>query len=87
MKCLSCAQENKPGVKICKKCGREIALAPAWFPDWKWHLKTLSIIYAALVLFFFGAHFLLKKLPPPYNLRSIPPEMTPWLNPKTPPNP
>jgi hypothetical protein len=87
MKCLTCGQDNKAGVKICKKCGRDMTLAPAWFPGWNWHLKTLAIIYIALAAFYFGAHTFLKRLPPPYNLRQIPPEMTPWLNPHRTPTP
>jgi len=85
MKCPSCGQENKTGTRLCKKCGRDVTLAPSWFPGWKWHLKTLAVIYAALVVVFFAAHWLLRKLPPPYNIRTIPAELTPWLYPhKTP---
>lgn len=48
---------------------------PLWRPTWKWHLKTLSIIYAALLIIFFMLNILLK----PY-LRQIPKDITPWLN-------
>jgi len=84
MKCPSCGQENKEGTKICKKCDRDLTLPPAWFPGWKWHVKTLSIIYLVLIAFFFTAKHYLAKLPPPYNIRTIPSEMTPWLYPHTP---
>ncbi|MCX5783017.1 MAG: hypothetical protein NTW04_01015 [Elusimicrobia bacterium] len=54
----------------------------AWTPDWKWHIKTLAIIYVALTAAFFIISHFLKKLPPPYHMRNIPHEATPWLNPK-----
>jgi len=79
MKCPTCGQVNKETVKNCKKCGRSLSLPPPWTPDWRWHLKTLGTIYAALIVFFFIAKYLLRQLPPPYNIREIPPEMTPWL--------
>ena len=81
MKCMNCGQENKETAKACKKCGRDLTIPPAWFPDAKWHLRTLGIIYACLVVFYFGVTFLLRKLPKPYNIRNIPIEMTPWLRP------
>lgn len=55
-------------------------LAPPWFPDAQWHIRTLGIIYAILIVAYFGISAALKKLPKPYNLRDIPPEMTPWLS-------
>lgn len=79
MKCLSCGQDNKETSKACKKCGRSLAVAPAWFPDWKWHARALGIIYAVLTCVYFGVSFALRKLPEPYHIRTIPPEMTPWL--------
>jgi hypothetical protein len=81
MKCPNCGQENRSALKFCKKCGGDLTLPPAWFPGWRWHLKTLSWIYIVLVCFFFGLSYLLHKLPAPYDQRQIPPEMTPWLNP------
>ena len=81
MKCLNCGQENKVAVKLCKKCGRDMTLPPVWFPDWKWHLRTLAWIYIALIVVFFMTRYLLRKLPPPYHTRQIPSEMTPWLHP------
>ena len=79
MKCMNCGQENKETAKACKKCGRDLTIPPAWFPDARWHLHTLGIIYACLVVFYFGVSHLLRKLPKPYHIRQIPSEMTPWL--------
>ena len=84
MKCLNCGQENKDIAKLCKKCGRDLTLPPAWFPDWRWHVRTLAAIYAALIVLFFTAKWLLRKLPPPYDIRDIPAEMTPWLKNRAP---
>jgi hypothetical protein len=79
MKCMNCGQENKDAAKACKKCGRDLTIPPAWFPDAKWHLRALGIIYACLIVFYFGMSYLLRKLPQPYHIRAIPIEMTPWL--------
>jgi hypothetical protein len=76
---MNCGQENKDSAKTCKKCSRDLSVPPAWFPDFRWHLKTLGIIYAVLVVFYFAVSFALKKLPKPYHIRQIPVEMTPWL--------
>lgn len=81
MKCINCGQDNRATLRYCKKCGSDLTLPPAWFPGWKWHLKTLSWIYLSLIGGFFLVSYLLHKLPPPYHQREIPPEMTPWLNP------
>lgn len=80
-KCPGCGSENKETAKTCRKCGRDMAVPPAWLPDAAWHLKTLGVIYAALTVFYFGATAVLSKLPKPYQLRDIPIEMTPWLVP------
>ncbi|MBI4677911.1 MAG: zinc ribbon domain-containing protein [Elusimicrobia bacterium] len=79
MKCSNCGQDNRDSAKVCRKCGRDLATPPAWFPDARWHLRTLGIIYAVLVVFYFGVSFLLRKLPKPYHIREIAPELTPWL--------
>ncbi|MBI3553280.1 MAG: zinc ribbon domain-containing protein [Elusimicrobia bacterium] len=79
MKCLNCGQENKDTAKACRKCSRDLTIPPAWFPDAQWHLRTLGIIYALVVVFYFGVSAALKTLPRPYNIRKIPIEMTPWL--------
>ena len=81
MKCPGCGYDNKEGIKLCKKCGRDLTVSPPWFPDYKWHLKTLGIIYAVTAVFYFIATAALKKLPKPYDIRHVPPEMTPWLGP------
>jgi len=87
MKCLNCGAENRAALKFCKKCGRDLTLPPVWFPDWRWHLKTLSWIYITVTVAFFAMSWLLRKLPPPYDQRQIPAEMTPWLNPNKVPAP
>ncbi len=79
MKCTNCGQDNKDTAKVCRKCGRDLAVPPAWFPDAKWHLKTLGTIYAALICFYIVVSAALKTLPKPYHIRQIPIEMTPWL--------
>lgn len=76
---MNCGQENKDTAKACRKCSRDLTTPPAWFPDAVWHVKTLGIIYACLVVFYFGVSYALKNLPKPYHLRKIPIEMTPWL--------
>lgn len=65
--------------KSKKALQAEIELAPPWFPDAKWHLRTLLSIYAVVTAAYFGISALLAKLPKPYHLRQIPMEMTPWL--------
>jgi hypothetical protein len=79
MRCPKCGAENKETAKVCKKCGSELAVTPAWFPDAKWHLKTLGAIYAVLIVFYLGVSAALRTLPKPYDIRKIPIEMTPWL--------
>jgi hypothetical protein len=81
VKCPGCGFENKETAKSCRKCGRDMSVAPAWQPDAAWHLKTLCVIWAALTLIYIGVSAVLSKLPRPYQLRSIPMEMTPWLAP------
>jgi len=79
VQCISCGQENKDSAKLCKKCGRDLSIPEAWFPDWKWHGRTLGIIYACVIAVYFGVSYFLKQLPQPYHIRKIPPEVTPWL--------
>ena len=74
MKCPSCNAENKEHATVCKKCGNPIVIQSLYTPTREWHLKTLAIIYGALIAVFFFLNWLLK----PY-LRHIPPEVTPWL--------
>ncbi len=54
MKCINCGQENKVIARFCKKCGRDMTIPPVWFPDWKWHLRALVIIYIFLIAAFFA---------------------------------
>lgn len=71
--------------KLSKKAAQaqqiQEELSPPWFPDAAWHLKTLLVIYALLAVFYFAVNAALSHLPRPYQLRNIPPEMTPWLAP------
>ena len=79
MKCPNCSQENKETAKQCRKCGRDFSVPPAWFPDFKWHARTLGILYALIVVFYLSVNFALRQLPKPYHIRQIPAELTPWL--------
>ena len=74
MKCPKCQYDNKEGIKECKKCGFEFVQDALWKPTWKWHLKTLAVIYSVLIVLFFVLNIVLK----PY-LRQIPKDITPWL--------
>lgn len=76
-------QPNQPqqSKKSKKAAAQEALISPPWFPDAKWHVRTLGIIYAVLVVAYFGISHALSSLPKPYHLRRIPAEMTPWLNP------
>lgn len=46
-----------------------------WMPSLKWLCKTFAIIVVFIIIAFFTLKFLLK----PY-MRSIPMELTPWLD-------
>lgn len=74
MKCKKCQFDNKEGAKVCRKCSYDLTLPPLWRPGWKWHARTLTIIYALLIMLFFTLNHVLK----PY-LRQIPSDVTPWL--------
>lgn len=52
-----------------------LQLPPLWQPTWRWHLKTLGIIYAILIVLFFVTKAALKPF-----VRQLPPEVTPWLH-------
>lgn len=81
-KCIVCQTDNKDEAKVCRKCGGNLAIEPLWRPSWKWHLKTLGIIYVILVVAYFSiSHFLGNVVPEPYKMRQIPKDITPWLNP------
>jgi hypothetical protein len=79
MKCLLCQTDNKENTKTCRKCGTDLSVEPMWQPTWKWHFKTLSIIYVVLVILYFGISNFLSRVPEPYRMRDIPQEVTPWL--------
>lgn len=79
MKCLSCQTENKDGFKTCKKCGANLQMEAPWRPTWGWHAKVLGGIYIFLILAYFGISKFLNSVPPPYRLREIPKDITPWL--------
>ncbi len=79
MLCWQCANENKDTAKMCKKCGVDLRLPPVWRPTWKWHAKTLAVIYCMLVLIYVVGIYMVKKLDAPYNQRERPEEMVPWL--------
>ena len=74
MKCPKCKTENRDTAKVCKKCGHSFEIIEVWRPTWKWHLKTLGIIYVVLIFVLFAANIILK----PY-LRQIPKDITPWM--------
>lgn len=77
------SQPNPPHQpkKSKKAAAQEALISPPWFPDAKWHARTLAVIYGILVVVYFGVSQVLSHLPKPYQLRRIPMEMTPWLNP------
>ena len=52
---------------------------PMWRPTWKWHLRVLAGIYVALTGVYFAVSAFLSRVPPPYRLREIPKEITPWM--------
>lgn len=74
MKCPKCQIENKENAKLCKKCGTDLCQPVLWRPDWKWHVRTISVIYVLLIAVFFLMNHVLK----PY-MRKIPSDITPWL--------
>jgi len=79
MKCIVCQTDNKDGAKVCRKCGVDMQLAPLWRPSWKWHLKVLGTIYVVLIAAYFGISQFLSRIPPPYRMREVPKDITPWL--------
>jgi hypothetical protein len=51
----------------------------AWRPDLRWHLKVLGGIYLVLIVVYVLVTAVLSRAKPPYGLRDIPKEVTPWL--------
>jgi hypothetical protein len=80
MICLVCQTENKENAKNCRKCGTDLSLEPLWRPTLKWHAKTLGIIYVVLIIAYIAISQFLSRIPPPYRMRDVPQEITPWLN-------
>lgn len=80
MKCVICQTENKDGARVCRKCGVQVNVEPLWRPTWRWHARALGIIYVILIIAYFGISAFLKTSPPPYRMRQVPKEITPWLN-------
>ena len=70
------------GKKSKKVLQQEALVSPPWYPDARWHLRTLAVIYAVIITAYYAISSLLSTLPKPYHLRQIPIEMTPWLRPK-----
>lgn len=79
MKCPACQLDNKENAKTCRKCGADMNAEPLWKPTWKWHAKVLGVIYAVLVVAYFGISTFLSKIPQPYRMREVPKDVTPWL--------
>lgn len=74
-------QKNKDKVAQQAKTppAAPVIAEPMWSPTWKWHARTLGIIYVCLVIVYFSISTFLSRVPPPYKLREIPKELTPWL--------
>jgi hypothetical protein len=72
-------QEKTPLSSVKRVSEPRLPAPEPWRPTWKWHLKLLAGIYLALIVVYVGVSALLSRLPPPYGLRSIPKEITPWL--------
>ncbi len=83
--CSQCgtAVATAPAAKPKAAAPREILAtdvsADLWRPDWKWHLRSLAVIYVVLFIVYLGISRFLSKVPEPYRMRDIPAEMTPWL--------
>jgi hypothetical protein len=75
-------QQNKdksPKAAKAAVAAEPVIAEPVWTPTWKWHLTTLAIIYVCLTIAYFAVSYFLSRVPPPYKLRDIPKELTPWL--------
>lgn len=71
---------NKPGnPKEQPKPAVTVPQEPTWKPTWKWHLKVLAGIYIGLGVVYFAISAFLNRVPPPYHMREIPKELTPWM--------
>ena len=73
-------QNKEKSAKIVKAITPDVTtMEPAWMPTMKWHLTALGIIYVCLTIAYFSISYLLSRVPPPYKLREVPKELTPWL--------
>jgi len=79
MKCQLCQIDNKDDAKHCKKCGANLNVAPLWTPSWKWHIKSLAIVYVVLLVFYVLISGFLSRVPEPYRMRDIPSDLLPWI--------
>ena len=79
MICSVCGNDNKEGIKLCKKCGVDVNIEPLWRPNWKWHASVLGAIYVVLTIAYFAISKFLTDIPEPYRMREVPAEVTPWL--------
>ena len=73
---------RKPGpapLSAAAGSGKSPAPNPLWQPTWRWHIRTLLIIYAVLAAVYLVVNRILSIVPEPYRMRDIPKEMTPWL--------
>lgn len=52
---------------------------PLWQPSWQWHMKVLAGVYVVLTVAYFAVSAFLSRVPPPYRLREVPKEITPWM--------
>jgi hypothetical protein len=71
--------KGKPAVTATRELTPPDTIMNFWRPDWKWHARTLLIIYVVLTAVFFGLSRFLSRIPEPHRMRDIPKEMTPWL--------
>lgn len=68
-------QDRKPQAPAAPAAPME----PMWQPTWQWHAKVLAGVYVALTGAYFAMSAFLSRVPPPYKLREIPKEITPWI--------
>lgn len=72
-------QATKDNRKPAPPPAAAVAMEPSWKPTFQWHGKVLIGIYMVLIVAYFAVSAFLKKVPPPYRLREIPKEITPWM--------
>ncbi len=52
---------------------------PMWTADVEMARDDVGGIYVCLTVAYFAASTFLSRVPPPYKLREIPKDLTPWL--------